>query len=53
MPNTNTDMLSKGIGLLNVKKRLGLLYPGVHNLQIKDTNNVYEVALTIQLKSNK
>ena len=53
LPNTNTDMLSKGIGLLNVKKRLGLLYPGVHNLQIKDTNNVYEVALTIQLKSNK
>ncbi|WP_108868767.1 sensor histidine kinase [Aquimarina aquimarini] len=53
LPNTNTSMLSHGIGLVNVKKRLQLLYPNTHELQITDINNLFEVTLTVQLKSIK
>jgi LytS/YehU family sensor histidine kinase len=40
-----------GIGLDNVKKRLGLIYKGNYNLAIDSTNNVYTVLLQINLKS--
>ncbi|MDW7691802.1 histidine kinase [Flammeovirgaceae bacterium SG7u.111] len=49
LPNTNTESLSKGIGLENVKKRLNLLYPNTHTLLINDTSESYEVTLDIQL----
>lgn len=49
LPNTNTDNLAKGIGLQNVEKRLELLYPGAHELQIREEKNVYQVTLTLQL----
>jgi LytS/YehU family sensor histidine kinase len=39
-----------GIGLENVKKRLQLLYPNVHQLDIGQTDNYYEVHLSMQLK---
>ncbi|MCI4668589.1 MAG: histidine kinase [Bacteroidia bacterium] len=48
-PISNLDNLSKGIGLANVKKRLDLIYPGKHNLEIKEKDNEYEVLLQIQL----
>ena len=51
-PITNTDNLSNGIGLENVKKRLQLLYHDAHTLQIKDTNNLYTVRLKMNLKSD-
>jgi sensor histidine kinase YesM len=38
-----------GLGLENVKKRLLLLYPGKHMLDIKQQNNIFEVLLYIQL----
>jgi two-component system sensor histidine kinase LytS len=38
-----------GIGLKNVKKRLDLLYPETHRLQIKLDNENYIVELTIDL----
>ena len=38
-----------GIGLKNVKKRLDLLYPETHRLQIKLDNENYIVELTINL----
>ncbi|MGN6249205.1 MAG: sensor histidine kinase [Ginsengibacter sp.] len=38
-----------GIGLLNAKKRLELLYPGAHALAIEDKENAYSVELTINL----
>lgn len=38
-----------GIGLLNVKKRLSLLYPEKHTLQIDAKDNVYQVKLTLDL----
>jgi two-component system, LytTR family, sensor kinase len=38
-----------GIGLVNVKRRLELLYPGRHQLTISNDNAIYQVWLEIQL----
>lgn len=38
-----------GVGLENVKRRLLLLYPGKHDLKIKEENNTFIVDLTIEL----
>lgn len=38
-----------GLGLENVRKRLQLLYPGKHVLDIKQQNGIFEVLLSIQL----
>ncbi|MEJ7827892.1 MAG: histidine kinase [Segetibacter sp.] len=40
-----------GIGLINVKKRLALLYPGKHQLNIISNANDYSVELQIQLQT--
>lgn len=50
-PLTKKDPKASGIGLKNVKKRLQLLYPKAHVLKIYDEKNMYEVALTLNLKS--
>jgi hypothetical protein len=50
--HSNTDNLSSGIGLENVRKRLELLYPNAHKLNIKSDNGSYVVYLSLQLKSN-
>lgn len=52
-PQSNTENLTKGIGLQNVKKRLGLLYPNAHELTIKDQGNEFEVQLGLSLQMNK
>ncbi len=38
-----------GIGLKNVKKRLDLLYPGRHHLNIRETEQLYFVTLVLKL----
>jgi LytS/YehU family sensor histidine kinase len=38
-----------GLGLANVKRRLELIYPERHMLQIDDNIDIYSVSLTIQL----
>jgi len=48
----NTDSLSKGIGLENVKKRLQILYPNAHELLIDESNGTYAVVLRMQLKKD-
>ncbi len=49
-PVTNTENLSQGIGLENVKKRLQLIYPDAHQLRIHEDAGQYQVHLSIQLK---
>ena len=43
------DMLEEpgGIGLQNVRKRLALLYPGQHNLEINSTGEMFNITLKI------
>jgi len=38
-----------GIGLANVKRRLELLYPGKHTLQIAETEHAFHVTLNIRI----
>lgn len=38
-----------GIGIVNVQKRLSLLYPDRHSLTIKDKGNIFSVHLQLQL----
>lgn len=49
LPQTNK--ISGGIGLGNIQKRLRLLYPDHHRLEIKDTNDHYSVKLKLNLNS--
>jgi len=44
----NKDSAS-GIGLENVKKRLRLLYPKRHNLEIDDRNGLFKVKLSLDV----
>ena len=46
--NEVTDKVG-GIGLNNVKRRLELLYPGKHLLEIKEENNSFKVNLQIKV----
>lgn len=48
-PTSNTENLSQGIGLENVKKRLELLYPNAHQLDIREDGHQFEVHLSMQL----
>lgn len=44
---TNTDSTS-GIGISNVRRRLGLLYPQTHKLIIREKNEIFSVFLQIE-----
>ncbi|QNK64453.1 histidine kinase [Pedobacter sp. PAMC26386] len=44
---------SHGLGLENVKKRLGLLYPNQHQLIIDKSDHLFKITLTIQLHQKK
>jgi two-component system, LytTR family, sensor kinase len=46
---TGTGLESSGIGLNNVRKRLELLFPGKHDLQLNKTESTFEVLLKIDL----
>lgn len=43
---------NKGIGLINVKKRLQLLYPGKHQLDVSETEDMFTVNMQILLEEN-
>ncbi len=49
MPS-KTGPKSGGIGLVNVKRRLDLLYPNAHELEINNHPNTYSVYLKIMLQ---
>ncbi|MGB3463871.1 MAG: histidine kinase, partial [Cyclobacteriaceae bacterium] len=46
---TNNEQIPKGIGLINVMKRLELLYPADYTLEIDDRNGKYHVRLLLNL----
>ena len=46
---TIKDNNSKGIGITNFKRRLELLYPGRHTLEMKHETNFYKADLNIRL----
>lgn len=46
---SNTNYLTAGIGLENVRKRLKWLYPNQHTLDIQKTKHQYIVRLTLEL----
>ncbi len=46
--NNHGILSSTGIGLENLKKRLSLIYPNRHTLEIERTKDKFEVNLTIQ-----
>jgi len=45
----NTESITEGIGLENVRTRLQILYPNSHELRISSGNNLYRVDLEIVL----
>ncbi|WP_425077544.1 sensor histidine kinase [Psychroserpens sp. S379A] len=49
LKQSNTDSLDQGIGLENVKKRLNLIYPDSHELDIRIDKGLYFVKLMINL----
>lgn len=42
--------MAGGIGLANVQKRLALLYPGQHRLQLRPTDSHYQIQLQLKLQ---
>ncbi len=51
--NEFVPLSEKGIGIDNIKKRLSFLYPGKHELKIKDEGDFFVVSLLIELMNNK
>lgn len=49
LPQSNTENLSKGIGLKNATKRLAMLYPNMHSLSVAAKNKEYNVSLNLKL----
>ncbi|MDR0538039.1 MAG: sensor histidine kinase [Tannerellaceae bacterium] len=49
-PKTQSDQSGSGIGIVNLCKRLSLLYPGRHSLQYGLRENAYVSNLDIQLQ---
>ena len=47
------DLQHSGIGLENVRKRLGLLFPDNHELKIEKNETVFQVRLSIQKKKSQ
>ncbi len=52
-PSLNTTSKRQGLGLENVKRRLKLLYPSAHTLEIDDSEKVYDVNLSIDLNAQQ
>jgi sensor histidine kinase YesM len=49
----SSSSMQRGIGIQNVRKRLELLYPGKHELNITDEADVFIVNLKIELEQKK
>ena len=51
LPLSDHSRRSGGIGLVNVKRRLDLLYPGKYELRLNDAPRTYAIELTLNLES--
>jgi len=49
--NESVSISEKGIGIQNVKKRLQFLYPGKHELKLKDEGEFFVVSLLVKLEN--
>ena len=49
-PRLPNKKLNGGIGLANVKRRLELLYPNLHNLRVENKKEEFDVSLSINLQ---
>lgn len=49
--NEDITVNKNGIGIINVRKRLALLYPGLYELEINNEGDFFVVSLILQLKS--
>lgn len=49
IPKRESSVSPGGIGLENLKRRLDLLYPGKHHLELKKSENNFTANLTIEL----
>lgn len=52
LPFQEADTFTEGIGLTNVRKRLGLLYPGKHELSIISEPDLFIVNMKLELSNN-
>ncbi len=50
--NQPSDPAHSGIGLDNVKKRLSLLFPGKHEMNVLQNESIFSVTLDIELKKS-
>lgn len=50
---SDSEEYSGGIGLANVRKRLKLLYPNTHRIELTETENSFEVTLLLKLQELK
>ncbi|HVV03776.1 MAG TPA: histidine kinase, partial [Puia sp.] len=48
-PGNGNSIGHKGIGIANARRRMALLYPGRHALNIMDNEDIYEVTVNLQL----
>ncbi len=46
--NNKNHQKDSGVGIANIKKRLLLLYPNRHKIEINDLEDTFEVSITIQ-----
>ncbi|HEX6181914.1 MAG TPA: sensor histidine kinase [Chitinophagaceae bacterium] len=51
--NTSGNEEHKGVGLQNVQRRLELLYPGKHNFQVKQEDEIFIVQLQLELEEEQ
>ena len=51
--STETKDKTAGIGLANVKRRLELVYPGRHELQVHNSDTVFTIDLQLKIDNNK
>ncbi|NNF35457.1 MAG: histidine kinase, partial [Saprospiraceae bacterium] len=47
--NSSPGVVSTETGIENVKRRMAILYPGIHNIEISKTDQDFQVNLEIEI----